>query len=151
VKITNLCFKQFVVVFWFLWWVCALWTDIIGAVAHFGNFQASWAPDINYPYLVKAVAMYNVVELVPIILYAGIILLSGISCILFFRAVISLTKPYEIWMKKAQSAFIFTLGFWILFFLADQIVMKYMEEQNHMVQGGFELLTYLALYILPNE
>ena len=29
--------------------------------------------------------------------------------------------------------------------------MNFQLEQNHMVQGGFQLLTFLALHLLPDE
>ena len=55
------------------------------------------------------------------------------------------------WYTNVNMAFIFSMVYWMLFFLADQIVMNYDLEQNHMVQGGFELLSYLAIHLLPDE
>lgn len=144
-------FKKSIIVFWFVWWIIALWTDIVGTLAHIGHINASWAPDSNYPFLIKSLQMYHVPEFLPIFLYSGILLLSTTSTVLFFLAIINLNKPPEIWLAKARSAFVFSIGFWLLFFIADQIVMNYDLEQNHMVQGGFELLSFLALYLLPND
>ena len=31
------------------------------------------------------------------------------------------------------------------------MVMKFDLEENHMVQGGFELLTFSSLYLLPED
>ncbi|MEP3278328.1 MAG: hypothetical protein ABJN26_00090 [Stappiaceae bacterium] len=50
-----------------------------------------------------------------------------------------------------DSAFIISLGLWFAFFLADQIFLKFDLEQNHMVQGGFQLLCFFALYVLTDD
>lgn len=150
-KLNNpqLLFKQIIVVFWALWWAIALWTDVVGALAHMGYLKASWAPDSNYPFLAKSLQMYNVADWVPVFLYAGIIIFSLISTILFCRSVISLYSSD--WLEKVNLAFIFSISYWLLFFLADQLIMNFDLEQNHMVQGGFELLCYLTINLLPEK
>ncbi|MDD3265851.1 MAG: hypothetical protein PHC75_01555 [Burkholderiales bacterium] len=145
----QILFKRIIVIFWALWWLIALWTDVVGAVAHLGYVTASWAPDNNYPFLVKSLAMYNVPTSLPAFFYAGINIFSFICVVLFGRAVFALNKSN--WLEKANIAFIFSLSYWFMFFLADQLIMNFDLEQNHMVQGGFQLLCYLTLYILPNK
>ena len=146
----NLNFKRLIVIFWCLWWLVAFWTDIIGAVSHLGMLKASWAPDSNYPFLVKSLKMYLENDLLPAVLFTCIVICSGISFLLFLKAVcMKYTK--DKWYTNVNMAFIFSMVYWMLFFLADQIVMNYDLEQNHMVQGGFELLSYLAIHLLPDE
>lgn len=93
--------------------------------------------------------MYNVPSKLPCFLFALILFCLFISTALFLWASLGLRHGQEIWMPRVESAFIFSLVFWFAFFIADQIVMKYDLEENHMVQGGFELLTFLSLYLLP--
>lgn len=126
-----------------------MWTDIVGGLSHLGILRASWAPDSNYPFLVKSLEMYHVPEWLPIVLYIGINICSFICVVLFTRAVFTLNKPN--WLAKANTAFIFSLSYWFMFFLADQIIMNFDLEQNHMVQGGFQLLCYLTIHLLPNK
>jgi len=147
-RVNNQLFKKLIILFWTLWWLIALWTDIVGALAHLGWLHASWAPDTNYPFLVSTLEMYPVPAWLPPFLYGGIILWSGLASIAFIWASLGLTKETQIWLRRAEKAFIVSLCFWLAFFIADQIVMKFDEEENHMVQGGFQLLSYLALYIL---
>lgn len=142
-------FKKIIIIFWFLWWLIALWTDVTGGLAHLGLLKASWAPDGNYPFLKESLKMYSLPDWIPVFLFISIILCSLISTGLFFRVCLSLRHDKSLWMKRADTAFIFSLTFWLAFFLADQCVMKFDLEENHMVQGGFQLLTYLALYCLP--
>lgn len=144
-------FKKLIIVFWTIWWLVALWTDAVGVLAHMGLLKKTWAPDTNYPFLVDSLKMYPVSPWFTRFLYGGIIFWSFLSTLAFCRATLSLTKPHDYWMKQADLAFMISLTFWLAFFIGDQFVMKFSLEENHMVQGGFQWLTYLSLYLLPND
>ncbi len=148
IDIDNCLFKKIIILFWALWWLIALWTDVVGAFAQLGWLHATWAPNDNVPYLVKCLQMYHAPLWFSSMLYVCILLFSTLSAAIFCWAACALNQEKSIWMRRARIAFIITLTYWMLFFLADQVVMQFDLEQNHMVQGGFELLSYLALYIL---
>jgi hypothetical protein len=150
-SLSNEFFKKSIIIFWTLWWLIAFWTDIVGALAHHNVLQATWAPDTNYPFLAASLKMYHVPEWFTELLFAAIILWSLATTIAFCWACVALNKAHTIWMKRMQTAFILSLSFWMAFFLADQVVMKFDLEENHMVQGGFQFLTFLAMYLLPDE
>lgn len=151
IRIDNTIFKKIIILFWTVWWFIALWTDVIGALTQMGYLHVSWAPDTNYPGLVQSLAMYNVPSWLPIYLFIGIVLWSLLSTALFTWASIGLIYDHKIWMRRAKYAFIVSLTYWLAFYIADQTVMKYDLEQNHMVQGGFQLLTFISLYLLPEN
>ncbi len=47
---------------------------------------------------------------------------------------------------------VFWALWWTLaFFISDQVVMMFDLEENHMVQGGFQLLTFIAIAYLPDD
>lgn len=144
-------FKKIIIIFWTCWWIVALWTDIVGALSHLQWLNASWAPDTNYPFLVTSLQMYPLPTWMPAIFFVGIIIWSFISTIAFCWASMGLCLDKSVWLKRAEYAFIISLSYWFAFFIADQIVMKFDLEENHMVQGGFQFLTFLALYILPDK
>lgn len=150
-QFTNDSFKKIIILFWTFWWLIAFWTDIVGAFSHLGILNASWAPDTNYPFLALSLKMYHVPEWLIAALFIAIILWSFIATLAFCWASLSLGKNRNIWMQRMQIAFIISLTFWLAFFLADQLVMKFDLEENHMVQGGFQFLTYLAMYLLPEK
>lgn len=141
--------NKLLVHFWFLWWLIAFWTDMVGALAHVGVLHEPWAPDTNYPFLTSSLSMYGVPAFVVGMLFIGIILWSAINTIAFFIAALHIHRRPNTWRASACSAYVLSLSFWLAFFLADQLVMKFDLEQNHMVQGGFEFLCLLALYLLP--
>lgn len=150
-KIDNLFFKKDLVLFWAIWWLIAFWTDVVGGLAHLGYLQAAWAPDSNYPFLVDSLKMYNAPGWLITFFFIGILLWSLLSALAFCWASLALGKSPAIWMSRARAAFIISLSFWLAFFLADQLIMKFDLEENHMVQGGFELLCFLTMYLLPSE
>ncbi len=150
-KLDNLTFKKIIIIFWMLWWLITLWTDVIGGLAHLKLITAAWAPDTNYPFLVTSLKMYGVSPIFPAISFVGIIVWSAVSAVCFMWASYSLLQPKSVWLPRARVAFIISLTYWLGFFIADQMVMKFDLEQNHMVQGGFELLTFLCLYLLPDD
>lgn len=145
----NVHFKKILILFWAVWWSIALWTDVVGGLSHLGMLHASWAPDSNYPDLVDSLKMYHLVPAIPAFFFICILAWSLASTLGFVWASLALGQDAEIWMKRARTAFIISLIYWLAFFLADQMVMKFDYEQNHMVQGGFELLCFFALYVLP--
>jgi len=53
-------------------------------------------------------------------------------------------------MARVNCVFIIALGLWLALFSDDQIVMQFGLEQNHMVQAGFQLPTFLAIHTLPD-
>lgn len=145
----NLYFKKGLVIFWALWWLIALWTDIVGVLSHLGIIQASWAPDTNFPFLVSSLAIYHSPVWLAWLFIIGILSWSFVSSAAFVMASFCSAGSKQVWLKWVNLAFVISLGFWLAFFLADQMVMKFDLEQNHMVQGGFELLTFLAIHLLP--
>ncbi len=151
IRLNNECLKKTTIIFWTFWWLIALWTDITGALAHFKMLNASWAPDINYSNLEHSLRMYNVPAWLSLVLFIGILVYSVIATAFFCWASLGLRRDYKVWINRANRAHIVALTYWFLFFLADQVVMKFDLEQNHMVQGGFQLLTFFLLYLLPND
>lgn len=147
---TNL-FKKIILLFWALWWLIACWTDVVGGLAHLGILHASWAPDSNFPGLQQALQMYRAPLWLVTFLFIGIIAWSGLSSAGFFVAGFALIRGKENGLRYVEAAFIISLSLWLAFFLADQIVMKFDLEENHMVQGGFELLTFLFFYLVNKE
>jgi hypothetical protein len=124
---------------------------IVGGLAHLAIINASWAPDANYPILVASLKMYPIPNWLPPILFIGILFWSLLSTAAFCWASAGIIKNNATWMRRAEIAFTVSLTYWLAFSIADQIVMKFDLEQNHLVQGGFQLLTFLALYLLPTH
>lgn len=124
----------------------------MGGLAHIHWTSASWAPDTNYPFLVESLKMYSVPNWLPAVFYLGIIAWSLLSTLAFvYASVITLAQGLKPAMRYIELAFVISLTYWFAFFLADQLIMKFDLEENHLVQGGFQLLSFLAIYWLPSD
>lgn len=146
-----LALKRGLVVFWAVWWLIAFLTDFIGGLKEIGAIAAPWLPHSSYPGLVASLAPYAVPSWLPPFLFIGIIGWSLASSLTLGLAAATPLQPRQRWLRRVNFAFLVSLGLWIAFFLADQIVMKFGLEENHMVQGGFQLLCFLAIHLLPDE
>jgi hypothetical protein len=144
-------FKKLIVLFWCAWWSVALWTDIVGGLAHLGYLQTSWAPDINYPFLVKSLSMYPLPDWLTAIFFIGIIFWLLLNVVLFAYVCCAFNQSKAVWLPRAERAFMASVLLWLAFFISDQLIMDFSLEANHMIQGGFQLLTWLSLYLLPDE
>jgi hypothetical protein len=144
-------FKRLLVAFWWLWWLIAFLTDFLGGLKELGVITAAWLPHTNYPFLAKSLAPYDAPVWLPPVLFAGIVLWSFLSTVLFTVAMCTPRQPEMRWRHRVDTAFIVSLGLWLAFFIADQVVMKFDLEENHMVQGGFELLCLMAIRLLPDN
>lgn len=150
-QINNQLFKKILILFWAVWWLITLWIDVVGGLAHLGMLHASWAPDYNYHLLASSLKMYEAPSIITTILFCGILLWSSLSTLVFCWASLALKQKPDIWMYRAKIAFIVSLCYWLAFFLADLLVMKFDYLQSHMVQASFQLLSFLALYVLPEK
>lgn len=144
-------FKRIIVLFWAIWWLLAFLTDVLGGLKQIGAIAAPWLRNSNYPDLVAALAPYAPPDWLAPVLFVGIIAWSLLTTILFAIATVTPMQPSDRWRWRVNNAYIVSLSFWLAFFLADQIVMNFAFEQNHMVQGGFQLLTFLAIHLLPED
>jgi hypothetical protein len=141
---TITVFKKLLIVFWCAWWLIALWTDVVGGIAYLNWLHADWAPAKNYPFLVESLKMYHLPNWVPALLFLSIIGWMTIISVIFLSAVFRMfaRKPYE---SITDVAFLVSMGLWLAFFIADQLIMNYELEANHMIQASFQFLSWMFL------
>lgn len=142
-------FKQIMLLTWTLWWSIAFATDFLEALQRLGWFKLSWL-SVNYPFLLTTLAKYGVPTIFAIVFYVGIILCLLIITILFWQVLLTPVHHSQ-WQTRVDRAFIVSLSLCFAFYLADQLVLDFTLEQNHMVQGSMLFISYLAFYILPNS
>ena len=144
-------FKRVLVAFWAIWWLIAFLSDVAGGLKELGLITANWLPHTSYPTLVEGLASYSAPGWLAPFLFVGIICWSFLSAVLLTVAALTPIQPWPRWQRRVDSAFIVSLSLWLAFFLADQIIMKFGLEENHMVQGGFQLLCLLAIHLLSGD
>jgi hypothetical protein len=100
---------------------------------------------------VTSLVQYDAPNWLPAVFFVGIIAWSLLSALAFIVAALTPAQPSQRWRERVNAAFIISLGLWFAFFISDQVVMMFDLEQNHMVQGGFQLLTFMAIHFLPDD
>lgn len=148
---TTTRFKFALVVFWALWWLIAFLTDVAGGLKEMGVIAGAWLPGTNYQFMLQTLAPFGAPVWLSVVFFVGIICWSGLSTVLLAAAAATPMQPRSLWFRRVNTGFIVSLGLWLAFFIADQIVMKFDLEQNHMVQGGFQLLCFMAIHLLPDD
>ena len=143
--LSNHIFKRILVLFWGFWWLIAFLTDLLGGLKHLKLIHWDLNVDGNYPFLVKSLAQFHTPEWIPASLFVMIIVWLFVATFLFFRASFASREEFY---AKANTAFVVSLCLWLAFFISDQIIMNFDLEANHMVQGSFGLLSFLALRLL---
>ena len=101
--------------------------------------------------MVKSLAQYDPPSWLPGAFFVAIVIWSFVSAAAFMMAAITPSAPEQRWRSRVNNAFIISMCLWLAFFLSDQVVMMFDLEQNHMVQGSFQLLTFIAIHLLPND
>lgn len=135
-------FKKLLIIFWGVWWLSALWTDVVGGLAYLGVLQAEWAPAKNYPFLVESLKMYPLYSWIPTVLFMGIIVWMSLIVGYFLVTILAIATKKPFW-RLANQSFAISMGLWLAFLLADQMIMNYQLEANHMVQACFQLLCWI--------
>jgi len=148
--LTGFFFKRILLWFWALWWAVAFVTDLTGGLNQLGITDITWANTGNYPFLYSSLMKFFPLPWLPAFFYVVIIGALLLATLLFFRAAFTSRLNKEAWLQNLHAAFIFTLIIWLGFLLGDQVIMNFVEEENHAAQAGFELLTYFAIFLLPD-
>jgi hypothetical protein len=138
-------FCHFMPVYWLAWWSCQLWIDVTGSMRSMGWIDAPWGYLGNYHFLVQSLEIFSVPNWFPGLLLLIIIIWLAIICLLFLLATINLIRVGDRWIFWTNHAFICSFLLWMAFFIADQLVLHFDVEQNHMVQASFEFLCFLFL------
>jgi hypothetical protein len=131
-------------VYWLLWWASALWTDVTGALKVLGVLTAPWAYAENYHFLVKSLQMYSPPNWLPVVFLCAILSCLTLITLIFARACYLQCRKSAQWVVWTVYGFVASQGLWMLFFLADQLILNFSLEQNHMVQASFQLLCFGA-------
>ncbi len=143
--------KKVIVIFWTVWWGLVFWYNIFGVFVQFNYINGYMPFNLNYEILKEVLSRYNLNESVTALLYSFITFWCLLIFLLFTMATININQAEARWMKRAEAAFVLSITFWFAFFLADKIFMKYELEKAHMLQGGFQLISLIALFTLPSN
>jgi len=103
----------------------------------------------NYQAVAQATGAYKAPSWMPQTLFLGVLVWQLGTLILFGRALIFAWSDRALRLSSAMEAFTASLSLLAAFIIADEIFKQYDVERAHILFFTAQLLTLLALYILP--
>ena len=139
---TAVFLKRTLLAFWAVWFTIILATNVVDALKALGVLGESWRfASGNYDFLTATTARYATPAWVNGLLFAGVIAWEGVSAALFWL----------VWWSRRwrYAAFTSSLSLWLAFAIADKVFIAYQVEGTHLRLFVAQLLTLLAVELLP--
>ena len=135
--------KSGVLFFWAAWFTIVLITNVCDALKAGRVLPSGWTfSSGNWELMLKVTAVHATPVAIVGILFLGVIAWEAVAGLLFWRA----------WAAGGRGgviAFVVGLALWATFALADEVFLAYTVEAAHLRLFGLQLLSVLALRLLP--
>lgn len=143
-----LLLKSILLFFWAAWFTVVLASNLTDAGNEFGLLQPSWSfASGNLKAIRETTARYDTPEILNRALFVGVIVWELLVVILFWRAAWRCRSGSS--RSAVYQAFTMSLSLWCGFVIADEICIVYGLEASHVRLFGAQLLTLLAIELLP--
>ena len=135
--------KSGVLLFWAAWFTIVLLANVCDALKAGRVLPAGWTLSSgNWELMLKVTAVHATPVAVVGIMFLGVIAWQAAAGILFWRA-------WAAGGRGGIAAFIVGLALWAAFALADELFLAYTIEAVHLRLFGLQLVSVLALRLLP--
>ena len=135
--------KSGVLLFWAAWFTIVLLTNVCDALKAGRVLPAGFTlRSGNWELMLKITAVHATPVAIVGLMFLGVIVWEALAGLLFWRA----------WAAGGRGgvvAFVVALALWAAFVLADEVFMAYTIEAAHLRLLGLQLLSVLALRLLP--
>jgi len=136
--------KSGVLLFWAAWFSLVLLADVGDALKAGGALPARWTfASGNWELMLKVTGVHATPVAIVGVLFLGAIAWEAVAAVLFWRA----------WAAGGRGglvAFTVSLALWAAFTLADEVFVAHNLEATHLRLFGVQLLSVLALRLLPD-
>jgi hypothetical protein len=141
--------KRVLLLFWAIWLSVVFLTNLADAAKGLGLLDDSWAfASGNLRSIRETTARYGTPDLVNAVLFTGVILWEGLAAVLFWRAGLTFRERGSAG-KAVYLAFTTSLLLWAAFLVADEVLIAYPLEGTHLRLFIAQLVTLLAVELLP--
>ena len=148
---TLLLLKFGLLAFWWLWFVLVLFTNLCEGMKLLHRVPWTWKfASHNYQPVALALAEYAAPSWLPKVLFVGILLWQLLTALLFGGAAILSFAQHSLSWGWVDAAFAAGLALWAAFMLADEFCKQYDPERSHILFFTAQLVTLLALHLLPS-
>jgi hypothetical protein len=137
-------FKSGVLLFWAMWFTVVALSNAGDALKAGRVLPAGWSlASGNWELMLKVTAVHATPVVLVGILFLGVIAWETLAAVLFWRA-------WALGGRGGVLAFTAGLALWGAFAIADEIFIAYSLEASHLRLFGLQLLSVLALRLLPD-
>ncbi|HEX4589968.1 MAG TPA: hypothetical protein VH120_08575 [Gemmataceae bacterium] len=142
-------FKRFLLVAWAVWLSVVLLTNLADAVKGLGWLGESWAfASGNLQFIRETTARYGTPDVVNGVLFGGVVVWEGVAAVLFWRAALAF-RGRGVGRTAMYQAFAVQLLLWFGFLVADEVFIAYPLEATHLRIFVAQLVTLVAIELLP--
>ena len=136
--------KSGVLLFWAAWFTIVLFTNVFDALKAGRVLPAGWTlASGNWELMLKVTAVHATPVAIVGLLFLGVIAWQALASVLFWRA-------WAAGGRGGVAAFTIGLALWAVMALADELFLAYSVEPVHVRLFGVQLLSVLALRLLPD-
>jgi hypothetical protein len=150
-RFSLLTLKRGVIFFWALWLSIVFTTNAFDFLKHVGGLDRAWAfASGNYDFMTSKTALYSVPDGLVMVLFMGVLVWEGLAAALLWRA-FAVYRGGARGLDAVHTAFTFSLALWAAFIIADELLMAYDVEGTHLGIFVAQLVTLLAVRLLPED
>jgi hypothetical protein len=143
--------KRALLAFWAVWLTVVFVTNVLDAARALGLVEQSWAfVSGNYGFLIKTTARYGTPHWLNVVLFAGVICWEGTAALLFWLACWKF-RGRATGRRTVYAAFTAGLTLWGAFLVADEVFIAYAVAAAHLRLFTAQLVTLLAIELLPED
>jgi hypothetical protein len=140
--------KRSLLLFWAVWFTVVFLTNAADAAKAAGLLDASWMfASGNYGFVTECTARYGTPSWANALMFAGVIMWEGLAAFMFWRAS-SMFRGSSA-RSARYAAFTTSLLLWAAFMVADEILIAYTVEGTHLRLFIAQLVSLLAVELLP--
>jgi len=147
---TLILLKLGLLSFWYLWFGLVLFTNLCEGLKLLHRMPWTWKfASHNFKPVVLSLAEYAAPSWLSKVIFGGILLWQFLTVLIFGAAtVLSLAQQSLSW-GLVDVAFAAGLGLWAAFMLGDEFCKQYEPERGHILFFTAQLVTLMALHLLP--
>ena len=143
--------KRGLLLFWAIWTAIVFITNVTDVLKKLRVLSASWAlASGNYALMIDVTAIYRAPKWLVNALFCGVLLWEALGAWSYVRAASTIAAGVN-QRRLAVRAFAINLALWAAFMFADEIFLAYSIENVHRAVFSTQLITLLAICLLPNE
>ncbi len=135
---------------WASWFALVLITNVFDAVHAMGKLPDNWVfRSQNFKRVREAVELYEAPLWLAALLFVGVMVWQAAVAILLWYTWTASLAAGQVQLAQVNFAFVGAMGMWAAFILAEEIFKQYRTETKHLLFFTAQLLTLVALHLLP--